>query len=591
MLVAPARGPRRLALVAAAAASCLALAAPVPRAAASAPAFVEVPQFGSDGPTIAVAWGDAERDGDMDLAVANTNGQQNALYRNDGGGTYAELPRFGLGSTFALVWGDVDNDGDLDVAVGNREGFASQNRLVVNNGDGTFSGQNQFGSHQTIAMAWADFDLDGDLDLAVGNGILGTAEQNFLYRNDGGTFTEIPAFGVGQTGSVVWGDFDGDGDPDLAVGNGGFGFVEQNFLYRNDGNETFTELPEFGTGDTACLVAGDYDNDGDLDVAVGNWDATQCRLYENQGDGAFVGRDEFGARDTNTCTWGDFDNDGDLDLAVGNGDFGSADQNYIYDNLGDGTFAEVARLGLGSTDGLAWADADGDGDIDVAAGNEHSPAQNYLYVNQENDADALFLRLVGHRHDLGAGYSNRDGIGAKVRVYAAGHAGDPAFLLGFREIEAHGGFASQNSMEAHFGLPGRATVDVRIEWPGSSGTAIVQTVSGLSVPGMHVVDEAITSTGAPAVSGAFAWGVSPNPAHSRARIELATGPSLAPRAFEILDAAGRRVRRVHAEPAEGERASAEWDLRDDSGRRVAAGMYFVRLADGTGPRARVVVLR
>jgi hypothetical protein len=485
----------------------------------------------------------------------------------------------------------VDNDGDSDVAVGNCLGFQPQNRLTLNNGDGTFVGQNQFGAHGTVSMAWSDYDRDGDLDLAVGNGILGTSTQNDLYRNDGGTFAEIAAFGTGQTGSVIWGDFDGDGDPDLAVGNGGFGFIGQNYLYRNDGNDVFSERAEFGLGDTACLAAGDYDKDGDLDVAVGNWNATQCRLYVNQGDGTFVGHDEFGSRDTNTCTWGDFDNDGDLDLAVGNGDFGSADQNYLYDNDGAGAFAELARFGLGSTDAIAWADFDDDGDIDVAAGNEHSPAQNYLYVNQENDSDALFLRLVGHRHDQGAGYSNRDGIGAKVAAYASGHVGDPAHLLGFREIAAHGGFSAQNERVAHFGLPGRSSVDVRIEWPGSNGSAITQDLFGVVVPGRLTVDESEDGTGAPVVTGApNAWSVSPNPTRAAVSIELGLEGTEVPRAFIVVDARGRRVRRIEPQAAAG-LARATWDLQDETGTRVAPGVYFVRLPVDSAPSARFVVLR
>jgi hypothetical protein len=551
------------------------------------PDFVEVPQFGTGHPTITVSWGDADRDGDPDLAVANTNGDQNYLYLNEGGGTFTELARFGLKDTFALVWGDVDNDGDEDVAVGNATGFNPQNRLTLNNGDGTFVGQSQFGAHGTTSMAWSDFDLDGDLDLATGNGILGAVTQNYLYRNDGGTFAEIPQFGIGQTEAVVWGDFDLDGDSDLAVGRGGFGFLGQSHLYLNNGDGTFTERAEFGFADTASLAAGDFDNDGDLDVAVGNWNATQCRLYVNQGDGTFVGEDQFGSRDTNTCNWGDLDNDGDLDLVVGNGDFGSADQNYVYDNNGDGTFTEVPRLGLGSTDGLACADFDLDGDLDVAAGNEHSPAQNYLYVNQENDGDWLYLRLVGHFHDQGSGFSNRDGIGAKVLVYEAGHLGDPAHLLASREIEAHGGFSAQSSMEAHYGLPGRSSVDVRIVWPGSGGTRITQDLAGVSVPGRVTVHEGTTQTAVPVVSRPEAPRVTPNPAAGPVRIHLdgRTTPELL-----VLDATGRVVRRLGARDEAGS-SGAIWDLLDAAGRRVAAGMYFVRASGGTADAARVVVLR
>lgn len=562
-------------------------------ASGAAPNFIEVPQFGADGATITVAWSDFDRDGDPDLAVGNTNNQQNYLYRNDGAGMFFEAPAFGLKSTFALVWGDVDNDGDPDMAVGNCLGFQPLNRLVINNGDGTFTGQNQFGGTLTTSMAWADSDRDGDLDLAVGRGILGTAAQNFLYRNDGGSFAEIPAFGVGQTQSVVWGDFDADGDPDLAAANGGFGFTGASYLYINNGDGSFTERPEFGFDDTTCLTPGDFDNDGDLDVAVGVWNNGQCQLYVNQGDGTFIGEDQFGARETNTCMAGDFDNDGDLDLGVGNGDFGSDEQNYFYDNDGAGSFTEFERFGLGSTDALACADFDGDGDLDVAAGNEHSPTQNYLYVNQEDDADALFIRLVGRHHDLGAGYSNRDGIGAKVAAYEAGFVGDPAHLLGFREIEAHGGFSAQSAIEAHFGLPGRSTVDIRIVWPGSAASSITQDLIGVAVPAKIVANEGDALTGAPLrPMESAAWRVSPNPSRGPVRIELARPFGEAAQAFDVVDARGRHVGRVDSAHGESGRLEATWDLRDAQGVRVAPGVYFIRCnTDASALRARVVVLR
>lgn len=460
-------------------------------------AFIQQTQFGAR-LTIAVAWGDADGDGDLDLAVGNNSGG-NELYVNNGDGTFTGQDQFFSGpfgtTTFVVLWGDYDNDGDADMAVGN----FGPNKLFTNNGNGTYTESNQFGGGNTPAMAWGDYDRDGDLDLAVGNGILGVDEQNYLYVNNGdGTFTQQAQFGINQTQAVVWGDCDNDGDLDLAVGNGGFGFIQQNFLYRNDGG-TFVAIPDFGTGDTTSLDWGDFDNDGDLDLAVGNWNNTQSALYVNNGNCTFAGHAEFGARDTNTVVWGDADNDGLLDLAVGNGDFTSAEQNYLYLNNGDGTFTELPEFGLGSTDSLAWGDYDGDGDLDVAAGNEHSPSTNYLYVNDVG-GPYLRLHLVGHRHDHGTGHSNRDAIGARVIVYEPGFLGDPAHRLGLREVSAHGGFASQNAIDPHFGLPGMTTVDVRIVWPGSGGSNIVTDLTAVPVNQVLTVHEAPPITVVPPIA-------------------------------------------------------------------------------------------
>ncbi len=433
--------------------------------------FTESLEFGT-GYTIPQAWCDFDGDGDLDLAIGNW-GQDNELYVNQGDGTFERVVAFGKGATFAVVWADFDNDGDADLAVANATNAPCY--LFVNEGNGQFTETTPFGSDRSIALACGDYDNDGDLDLAVGNGITGVAGQNRLYVNQGdGTYIGEDQFGIEQTDSLAWADFDSDGDLDLAVGNGGFSGPAQNALYVNNGDGSFTQRSEFGRGDTAVLAWADADNDGDLDLAVGNWTATQDYLYRNNGDGSFTELPVFGARDTNTMAWGDCDNDGDLDLAVGNGDFTNAEQNYLYLNNGAGTFVETAEFGIGSTDSVAWADGDHDGDLDLGAGNEHSSTQNYWYTNALDATAYLHLNLVGMAHQLGAGYSNRDAVGAKVSVYAAGHLGDPEYLLGFRELSAHGGFASQNQPGAWFGLAEHEAVDVSVVWPGSAGSQITQ---------------------------------------------------------------------------------------------------------------------
>jgi hypothetical protein len=440
-------------------------------------------------------------------------------------------------------------------------------------------------------MAWADFDLDGDLDVAVGNGLLNNPQANRLFINNAdGTFTSVARFAVGQSASLAWADFDNDGDPDLAVGNGGFGYVEQNYLYVNEGDTIFTERAEFGTGDTSCLAWADFDNDGDLDLAVANWDNGQNYLYVNNGNGTFTPLPRFGMRDPNTLAWGDADNDGDLDLAVGNGDFGSADINFLYINNGDTTFTETPEFGMGSTDGVAWGDYDGDGDLDLAVGNEHSPPTNYLYVNDENDDDYLIIHLVGHHYDMGAPYSNRDGIGARITLYSAGHLGDAAYILGYREICAHGGFASQNAVDAHFGVPGATDVDIRIVWPGSGGSNTVQDAHGVASGQRLVIHETdVASVGRHrATPGIDLSEARPNPFSGRTAIWFSIPQNAAVQA-EVFDVRGRLVASVLDDEFPAGRHEFAWDARDTNGHYVTQGIYFCRFRAGSRVGVRKIV--
>jgi hypothetical protein len=148
------------------------------------------------------------------------------------------------------VWGDFDNDGYLDLFVAN---WGQNNFLYRNKGDGSFTPiTNGIVVADVVrhsqSAAWADYDNDGYLDLFVANGdenpVVG--ENNFLYHNNGdGTFKKVTSGVLVDDGAVsrscAWGDYDNDGFLDLFVGNGGgAGSLDQtNFLYRNNGNSNY----------------------------------------------------------------------------------------------------------------------------------------------------------------------------------------------------------------------------------------------------------------------------------------------------------------------------------------------------------------
>lgn len=188
--------------------------------------------------------------------------------------------------------------------------------------------------YYTSGQTFADYDGDGDLDLYVTD----SQGLNLLYDNNGdGTFSVSPflsqvSLDTAISGGALFSDYDNDGDPDLYVLNLG-----PNVLFRNDGPRGFTDVSaeagvdDYGKGQSAAF--GDFDGDGDLDLYVVNWWCVECegtvweqntdRLYENLGDGTFADRTNY-LREAFTdgagysATWLDFDSDGDLDLYVAN---------------------------------------------------------------------------------------------------------------------------------------------------------------------------------------------------------------------------------------------------------------------------------
>ena len=179
-------------------------------------------------------------------------------------------------------------------------------------------------------------------------------------------FTEHNEFGnPEETTTIDWGDFDNDGDLDLAVGNKG-SFFCLNYLFVNDGSGNFVGGQEFGIGMsvTTDVEWGDCDNDGYLDLAVANYGESN-KIYTNDQAGGFNEMLLPGSDHTLDLVWGDYDNDGDLDLAESN-DLG--EQNYLYVNDA-GSFTKNPEFGIDTSTTLAWSDYDMDFYLDIAVGN------------------------------------------------------------------------------------------------------------------------------------------------------------------------------------------------------------------------------
>ena len=287
--------------------------------------------------------------------------------------------------------GDIDGDGDLDMAVGN---WLDKNQIFLNE-NGRFS-QIPFWESDTAeatsTIALGDLDKDGDLDMVVGNTDYdpdNTGPQQTIpgsiqiYYNNNGNYTQIEQNTLSNRNvvSISLGDIDNDGYLDLAAD----GSI---FLNLNGIISSTTSWAQGGQNPTW----GDVNNDGFLDLALstwagGNWNSGLNKIYLNSG--GVLGNSPYwtssDSSDTESQAWGDVDNDGDLDLAISNYDltqFGapyhSAVQVYLNSN---GVISQSADWSFdqGSAKSIAWADFDGDGDLDLVAGFAND--RNKVYTN------------------------------------------------------------------------------------------------------------------------------------------------------------------------------------------------------------------
>ncbi len=470
---------------------------------------------------------DYDSDGWLDLYLVNSfsisannevTRHPNVLYRNVAHGKFRDVTsEAGVG---AREWGaggcvgDYNNDGHLDLYVTN---FGS-NILYRNNGDGTFTdvaADAGVGDPRwSTGASFFDYDKDGDLDLYVANYIdcdwksvmehhpkfmrAGLVEvlagpqgypgaRDVFYRNNGdGTFTEVTEH-VGLTGQeklfgfgVITTDYDNDGDSDIYVAND----AGRNYLYQNDGQGKFADvslwngagyteegMPQAGMG----VDAGDYDNDGLMDIIVTNFILEYDTLYRNMGDGLFSdASSEANLVETSTMSlaWGvsflDYDNDGDLDLFVANGhiypqvdlypELGESfrQKNRLYRNEGAAFLDVTSIAGDGlriekSSRGAAFGDIDNDGDIDIVISNMDERA-TVLENRSTGKGNWLMIRLTGGPGDL-------HGIGARIELTAGE-------LVQVREVRSGSSYLSQNDLRAHFGVGARQRVDkIEILWP------------------------------------------------------------------------------------------------------------------------------
>ncbi len=467
---------------------------------------------------------DYDTDGWQDILLVNGKDwegqptqkrQTMALYRNNRDGTFTDVtessglavPLYGMGVAVA----DYDNDGDLDIYISTLE----TDRLFQNRGDGTFVDVTETaGIHNPgfgTSCAWFDYNKDGHLDVYVANYVEWTIENDIfctldgtnksyctpesytgqsskLFRNRGdGTFLDVSRIAriedsTSKSLGVCIFDYNADGLPDIFEAND----TQPNKLYQNNGDGTFIETgmlagiayDERGVATGAMGIdAADYDRIGRESLVIGNFSNEMLNLYHNEGDffiddapAAHIGNATLLTL-TFACFFFDFDFDGNLDIFTANGHVETdinaiqsqvtyAQLPHLFHNDGQGKFTDaIHKVGTDLATpmvgrGGAYGDIDNDGDWDLLITTSNGPA--YLFRNDGGNRNAwIKVQLVGQT-------SNRDGIGAEIRVTSA---------LGTqtRTVKSGSSYCSQSELTAIFGIDGDTTIEtIEVRWP--SGT-------------------------------------------------------------------------------------------------------------------------
>lgn len=466
---------------------------------------------------------DYDNDGWMDVYFVNsgpsdfftpTTPLKNALYRNNGNGTFTDVTdkagvaagRFGMGVAAA----DFDADGFVDLYITNY----GPNILYRNNGDGTFTDVTDkagvASSGWSTCATWFDFDNDGKLDLFVSSFVYYDKSQNplctdatlqrryycvprlfkptpsRLYRNNGnGTFADVShesgiAAHPGKSFGAVATDINNDGLMDLFVAND----TMPNFLFLNKGGGKFEEIglaagvaygeagrPRSGMG----VDAADYDGDGWQDLFVANIDHEFFSLYHNDKELIFTDQPGEIAPSTQLLSgWGlkffDYDNDGDPDLLLVNGHPDDMIESRIprvkyreplllFENTGR-AFKDVSAASgpvfgkMFSGRGMAVGDFDNDGDLDVLASNNGEPP--LLLRNQGGNKN----NWVGL--DLVAKKSNSAAVGAVI-TWQAGTVKRTRLRTG------GGSYLSSHDPREILGVGAATKIDsIQIRWPSGA---------------------------------------------------------------------------------------------------------------------------